>query len=249
MKAELPGMYPGLRGSGPVAALDGSCRLACLALLSIADLAAPWQLVAFLVSCLLVLLGLSGIKARRIAADCLFIFLLAGISALLGWWGKNWQAEPGAWAEGGIYGLRLLGAFLLARLFYASTRISEIRDSTTRIMRRLPFLRSFDLGLAFSLVLSNVPRLFRSWEESLAAAKARGFSRNSGPGTVAKLLGAYLRRLMLDASASPEALGSRGWSRERGLTQSRWKLRDSIVLGIALSFLVICLALGPLSLV
>jgi energy-coupling factor transporter transmembrane protein EcfT len=141
------------------------------------------------------------------------------------------RAEPAVLASGaGIYGLKLLAAFLAGRLFYASTRMSELRDAATRIVRMIPFLRRFDIGLSLSLVLGNVPLIFEEWRDSLEAARSRGLSRRPVIALQARLLAAFLRRLMLRAIAIPQALAARGWSKDRHLTPASWKTRDRLAM-------------------
>jgi energy-coupling factor transporter transmembrane protein EcfT len=216
--------------------LDPACRLTCLALVSSASLFASAPFAAIIACGSVALLLIEGISLLRILRESTFILcfaLLAGLLRTLGGEG----ADPAVLAAGSaIYGLKLFAAFLAGRLFYASTRMSELRDAATRIVRHIPFLRRFDIGLSLALVLGNVPLIFEEWRDSVEAARSRGLSRRPGIAAQARFLAAFLRRLMLRAIALPQALVARGWSRDRCLTPSNWKLRDS------LAMLVCCLA-------
>jgi hypothetical protein len=146
-------------GRGPVAAIDPTCRLACLALLSSSALLASWILSACLAVAFFVLLVLSGLGIARILRETLFVAAFALATAALRAIGAigatpDWAQAS---ADAGIFGLRLLAAYWAGRLFYASTRPSEIRDASTRICRRLPILRRYDVGLAISLTLNYIP--------------------------------------------------------------------------------------------
>jgi energy-coupling factor transporter transmembrane protein EcfT len=128
----------------------------------------------------------------------------------------------------GAYGVRLLAVFLAGRLFYASTTASEIRDAVTRIARYIPIVRRLDIGLCLSMVIGFIPFIFTEWQDSLEAARSRGMPRRPRLSRMSLFVTAFLRRLIVRAIALPEALVARGWTRERGLAPSRWRMRDSI---------------------
>jgi energy-coupling factor transporter transmembrane protein EcfT len=231
-KRAFYGRSPASQMRGPAASLDPSCRLLCLALLSSASLFASWPFAASLTLCALVLLRLEGLRVAKALRESAFILVFALLTAVLRLFGNGESlARPEALAAGSAaYCLRLLAAFLSGRLFYASTRPSELRDAATRIARRIPFLRRFDLGLGLSLVLGYIPLIFDEWRASSEAAASRGLPRRPGIGGRSRFIAAFLRRLMLHAVALPEALVARGWSAERGLAPSTWRRRDSLAL-------------------
>jgi energy-coupling factor transporter transmembrane protein EcfT len=216
--------------------LDPACRLICLALVSSASLFASAPFAAIVACGAVALLSLEGVGLARVLRESIFLLGFALFTGLLRMLGGD-GADPAALALGSAtYGLKLFAAFLAGRLFYASTRMSELRDAATRIVRLIPFLRRFDIGLSLSLVLGNVPLIFEEWRDSLEAARSRGLSRRPGIAAQARFLAAFLRRLMLRAIAIPQALVARGWSRDRYLAPSIWRLRDS------LAMLACCLA-------
>jgi energy-coupling factor transporter transmembrane protein EcfT len=183
------------------------------------------------------LLLASGLKPSRIARESLFVAVFAAATFGLK---KIGAAVPDTGAiarESGVFGLKLLAAFFLGRLFYASTRISEIRDAITRIMRLIPFARRYDLGLALALILSYVPLIGREWSESSQAMQARGMSNFANPRNVSCFISSMLRRLMIEAVDLPLALYARGWHRDRALSKLTWKKLDSFAL--SLSFILL----------
>ncbi len=217
---------------GTASSLDPSARLACLALISSASLLATERFsaaVACIASLLLLIEGLSALTILRESAFVAVFVTFTALIRLLGVssTGTSWIA---ALISIGAYGIRLLAAFLVCRLFYASTRISELRDAATRITRRIPVLRRFDIGLILSMVLGFIPQIFDEWSASLEAVRSRGMPRHPGISKQALFIGSFLRRLMLRAATTPEALSARGWTRDRGIAPLTWRFRDSLCL-------------------
>jgi energy-coupling factor transporter transmembrane protein EcfT len=231
-------------GRGPVASIDPTCRLACLALLSSSALLASWILCACLACVFFILLALSGLSVLRILRETLFVVVFALATAALrafGSIGATLQLVQIS-EDAGIFGLRLLAAYWAGRLFYASTRPSEIRDSATRICRGFPVLRRYDIGLAISLTLNYIPLIFQEWRDTAQAARSRGLPSRPRVVQVIPMIASFLRRLMLKAVRVPEALNARGWSASRGLAPMRWRLRDSMCLTVS-SLVLLCCAL------
>jgi energy-coupling factor transporter transmembrane protein EcfT len=226
------------------ASLDPACRLICLALLSSASLFASFPFAAIVAFSAFFFLRLEGISLSNILRESAFILVFALITAALRVFGGNREpvAPYAVAADSALYGLKLLSAFLVGRLFYASTTLSELRDAATRIARRIPFLRRFDVGLSLSLVLCYIPLIFDEWRDSLEAARSRGMPRRPDIEQQSRFLTAFLRRLMLRATALPQALVARGWSKDRGIAPSHWKARDSV------AALICCLAFAGASL-
>lgn len=194
---------------------------------------------------------LEGLSIRKICREAWFVLVFAlvveGMKLLDG--KKGVALDLRLALESGIYCLKLLAAFLSARLVYASTSLSELRDASTRIARRLPFGKKLDFGLALSLTIGYVPLIFDEWKASLEAARSRGMSPRPGLGILAHFLAhflaAFLRRLMIRAVVLPEALVARGWTQNRGVAESHWRRRDSCTLVASLA----CLVLGLLRIV
>jgi energy-coupling factor transporter transmembrane protein EcfT len=216
---------------GAASSLDPACRLICLALLSSSSLIASLPFSACIALAAFGLLKLEGAGFARMLGESVFVLVFAlgaAMLRLLAWDGES-SAATSLVVESAVYGMKLLAAFLLGRLFYASTSQGELRDAATRIARHIPFLRRFDVGLSLSLVLGYIPLIFAEWRDSLEAARSRGMPRRPSIAQLTLFLAAFMRRLMMRAVAVPHALTARGWSRDRGLAASRWKLRDTVV--------------------
>ena len=223
---------------------DPSCRIACLALISSASLIASWPCSALVAAGAISLLLRRGMRILAILHESAFVLVFALITAilrLLGSVGKEDYGMDRLAGDTGIYAIKLAAAFLAGRLFYASTRLSEMRDTGTRIARKLPFLRRIDLGLLFSLILGFIPLIFEEWRSSREAAASRGMAKRADLSTLASFVAAFLRRLMLRSVVLPEALVARGWTNARGLSPFSWKLRDSLAVVACSAFLVAAL--------
>jgi energy-coupling factor transporter transmembrane protein EcfT len=224
-----------MRRRGPASSLDPSCRLICLGLLSSASLFASWPFAAIVALGSLSLLLLEGLSLATVLRESAFVISFVLLTILLRFFAMNTRAEPIVFAAESIrYGTKLLAAFLAGRLFYASTRLFELRDSTTRIARRIPIARRFDLGLVLSLILGYIPLIFDEWRDSLEAARSRGLPRRPSLSLQCRFLAGFLRRLILRAIALPQALVARGWSMDRGIADSEWRFRDSLVIALSL---------------
>jgi energy-coupling factor transporter transmembrane protein EcfT len=223
---------------------EPSCRLACLALLSSASLIASWPCAALIAAGATIFLLRRGMMMISILRESAFVLVFASITGLLRMVGSAERGDRDLdrlAVETGVYAIRLAAAFLAGRLFYASTRLSEMRDAGTRIARRLPFLRRIDLGLLFSLILGFIPLIFEEWRSSREAAASRGMAKRADLSALASFVATFLRRLMLRSVALPEALAARGWTNERGLSPFSWKLRDSLAVVACSALLVVAL--------
>jgi len=173
-----------------------------------------------------------GQSLARILRDAAIVAVFALFAAALRYVDLIWSRAPSPAAPEDIvsYGAKLLAAFLVGKLYYVSTGISELRDSATRIARLVPIVRRWDVGLILSMVLGFIPLIFEEWTKSLEAARSRGMPRRQTTAAQAVFIMAFLRRLMLSAVAIPEALIARGWTRNRGIAPLRWRKRDSLSL-------------------
>jgi energy-coupling factor transporter transmembrane protein EcfT len=197
-------------------------------------------IVSIAAVCLLIKGGQSPATILREAA---IVGIFALFAAALRYVGPVWSRASSLAASGDIasYGARLLAAFLVGRLYYVSTGISELRDAATRMTRLAPIIRRWDIGLVLSMVLSFIPLIFEEWTKSREAARSRGMPRRPTMAAQALFIMAFLRRLMLRAVAIPEALIARGWTRNRGILPLRWRKRDS--LSLLACALLLCAAL------
>ena len=237
---------------GLVSSIDPSNRLICLSVLSSASLFSGAIYATSLSLAAILLLMQEGLRFSKILRESIFIAGFALFTIVIRYFDlpENFslyfsmneipKRALKMIEETGTYGARLLAAFLLGRLFYASTTASELRDATTRIVRRVPFIRRFDIGLILSLVILFIPLIFEEWKNSLEAARSRGMPRRPGISKQGIFLAAFLRRLMSRVILIPEALTARGWTRDRGITPSHLKTRDYVTM-------IICGGLAILS--
>lgn len=121
----------------------------------------------------------------------------------------RWPA-PGDWAAGGQQGLAvvgtLFGLLLAASAVTASTRMEDLLET---IEWALAPLRRFGVhpervALAFSLVITAIPRIVGIARETQQAARARGLR------TPRALVVPLVLRTVAHAQASGEALAARG---------------------------------------
>jgi energy-coupling factor transporter transmembrane protein EcfT len=94
----------------------------------------------------------------------------------------------------------LLVAFGAGNLFFAVTRVSDIKRAASRLNR--PF------GLALSLMLSFIPLFFEVWDERCDAWKARG--NDMGVRALCCIVPSTLEKLMERAVERATALEARG---------------------------------------
>lgn len=228
---------------GLYSSLDPCSRLICLAVLTSAILLMGPAFTAVISAILLVILIWEGLPLRRAFRNITLVGLFSLLTAAIRFIGNSADLQnPIAVVEASLaFFLRLLSAYLEGRLLYATTSVSELRDATTRIIRRIPILRHVDIGLAFSLVICFIPLIFEEWAASLEAARSRGFPKRPGIARQSIVLAAFLRRLMLRAVATPEALFARGWTRDRSLAPLCWRKRDSVAMFICI--VILCAAI------
>jgi energy-coupling factor transporter transmembrane protein EcfT len=207
--------------------LDPACRILCLALLSPAILLGPWPFAAALALAAGSLVLVSGVKLHALAKEMSLVLAFGLFSAALRIVGVAATDRSAAAIGSGIYACQLASVFLLGRLFYATTSSSEIRDASTRIVRKVPILRAFDIGMYLSLTLGLIPLIFEEWSASKEAARARGLRKRTSLRLQAAFISAFLHRLMVRATLLPESLASRGWTKKRATPVSLWRRRDS----------------------
>lgn len=226
----------------PVSSLVPSFRLLALLLCSTAVFFMGWPSAFLLTALLAGLLILEGLSLCSLIKDAVFVLSLALATFLI----EGLSLEGGLHlASGGLLasalrdGLRLAASFAAGRLFYATTRTSELREAAEDSFRFLPAKTGSAIALALLLVLSFIPLILEEWKASRLAARARGLSRRPGLRASSDFLAAFLRRLMLGSLALPEALAARGWTGGSSKRPRRmWRLYDycslfGICLGLA----------------
>jgi energy-coupling factor transporter transmembrane protein EcfT len=117
------------------------------------------------------------------------------------------EAEGGAFlnrrgfAEGLIFGWRIVLAFCAASLFFSTSSMTEIKDSLDK-------LRLKRLSLGLSLMLGFLPRFFAVWESAELAYRARCGKR--GVPQLLALVPLVMERMIISAGETAAALEARG---------------------------------------
>lgn len=166
-----------------------------------------------------------------------------------------------------VYGLRLFSIYIYSRLFYATTRVSEIGDwmtaglrslrkiacrreakdnPTSRLNQESTYYRpvsmdiSLDPGMFVSLILLFLPRIFNMYRRVAEAGEMRGISISKKNFRRAFLmLGQLISMGLLQSWRISMAMELRGYSPYRSIRLSRFKKQDGILLGLsAIMFLL-----------
>jgi energy-coupling factor transporter transmembrane protein EcfT len=200
-----------------------------------------------LAALLAALLLVEGLGLRSLFRDAAFVLGLALASFFiegLSFRGGIHLAKDGILLAALRDGLRLAASFAAGRLFYATTRTSELREAAEDSCRFLPGKAGAEIALSLLLVLSFIPLILEEWRASRLAARARGFAKRPSLRASSEFLAAFLRRLMLGSLALPEALVARGWTGgDSQRPRQAWRPYDYC------SLLLICMAMAGLILV
>lgn len=182
------------------------------------------------------------------------VLLLAAFAALLrGFFPGDGRVFAGeSLLPSAIYAARLVTAFLFARLFYVSTRISELGDSLTSALRWLrPPRRKreasllSDPGMLATLTLLFLPRLFEDLGRTGEAAAARGYGMRRGRwGAQAAVAYAFVFGALKRGLRAAAAMEARAYSPTRTLMSQRWRMSDWLTLAAGPLLLVAGLCAG-----
>jgi len=159
------------------------------------------------------------------------IFTLPGIPVIGGAW--SWEAV--------VYGASTGVALLLTVAVFAVLQ-SVVRSADLMALLPRPLYRA---GTAFALSLAFAPKTIASFEALREARRLRGQRTGwrSAPGLLVPLLLTMLEQaVQYGESLDARGYGSRRRSRYRPLG---WSLVDGLVIGAALTALVLTLAFGP----
>ncbi|MGR7995521.1 energy-coupling factor transporter transmembrane component T family protein [Xanthobacter sp. ZOL 2024] len=195
------GGYLDLRS--PLHRLPAGVKLIGLALLSLVLLPveSPLLLVLALAAVILVYASFGRRGVARLRQWLVLAPLLAAIAAL-----QIWAAS---WSVAATSVLRIALMVLLADLVTLSTRLQDMMDALTVVLR--PFERfgfeSRRLSLAVALVIRFVPVLLANWRAREEAWRARS-SRRVG----LALIGAFFSGALRSADQVAEALEARGFA-------------------------------------
>ncbi|GAB6276169.1 MAG: hypothetical protein SAMD01599839_07090 [Rectinema sp.] len=194
------------------------------------------------------------IRVPRVAGGALFsILVLVAFAALVrgALPGDGRLFDAATLPDSGVYALRLFTVYVYSRLFYATTRVSEIGDWMTAGIRaiRRPF-RGWakakksepgilgDPGMLFSLVLLFLPRIFDTYQRIREAGEVRGImlsGRNLRRSLV--MLEQLIVGSMVQAWRTAVAMEVRGYSPRRSIRLSAFAGRDWGLLGLATALL------------
>ncbi len=241
--------------SGPLPKLSALAKAIFLICLSVAAMRLDILPSSLLFALLLALGALMGLRLRDGAAASRGLVALLAFSALArGVFpgdGRIFAVE--SLKPSTLYALRLGTIFAAARLFYASTKVSELGDYLSAGFRRLRRIAAFlgkrgkarandrppslasDPGMMLSLSLVFIPRAFENYKRIRESAESRGY----GAGRSRFFSGVALLRALVFSSVknslrTAEAMEARSYSPERRIMLSRLKSADMLLIGLGL---------------
>lgn len=138
-----------------------------------------------------------------------------------------------------LYGLRLLIVFFFARVYYVSTKASELGDYLslaarkargTKAQARAPATILADPGMLLSLSLLFLPRVFDNYRKVRDAAELRAYGiRRKRIANTLPMLQTFIFMSIKGALVAARAMELRGYSEARTLTPARLSPRDAVV--------------------
>lgn len=232
-------------GDGFLHRLNPLAKLLCLILLSSGLMGAPWPLAVPLCAFCLASVPLTRIRLRDLVREGRFIAWMAAFILVLKcfdpeakFFFRMDEALPAA-----AYSGKLCLLFVLAELFFKSTRISEIGSTASAVARRVLGRGDIDPGIYLSLAIDFLPRVLSAYGECAEAAGARGYGKARSPlSSTRKTIIAFMTVALKKALLTAEALESRSYRPDRSLEASKAGWAD-------LSAVVACLSFFALSLV
>jgi len=211
---------------------------------------------------------LAGIPLGAMIKPSVFILYLGIFSALVrGLFpggGRLFALET--LGDSGLYTLRLFSAFLCARLYYTSTRASELGDSLSVFARRMfPNLRIppdhgqeltlnpgrkapysgilADPGMILSLSLLFLPKTFETLGRVKEAAVLRGYGKGKTLPKTMAMIGTLVSVSVKSALTTAKAMEARGYSARRTITRRKTTAGDYAL--CAAGFLILILSALP----
>ncbi len=242
--------------AGPLPRLSALAKAIFLICLSLAAMRLDLLPLSLLFILILALGGLMGLRLQDGVVAGRGLVILAAFSALArGLFpgdGRIFAVE--SLEASTLYALRLGTVFVSARLFYASTRLSELGDYLSagfRVLRRAaafpgarkrdrpPSLAS-DPGMMLSLSLVFIPRAFESYRRIRESAENRGFGAGKKRlASGAALLQALIFSSIKNSLRTAEAMEARAYSPGRRIILPRIRPADLlfVAFGLALAAL------------
>lgn len=210
----------------------------------------PLMLVVPAFLCIRILVKL-GDRSSDILSESRFLVPLgilalmpAGMDAL----GGNVERAMAALPDSAVYLARLLVMTLAARVFYRTTTSMDAGDAISAVFRTLPGMKGSDPGFFIGLSASFLPRCFDRYRGVAEAAAARGFgAARSGHKHKAMPVRQRVRSFLMlaetgivsllsSATRTAEAMEARGYTPDRLLSPSRFRLKDVAGIGAGLLF-------------
>jgi energy-coupling factor transporter transmembrane protein EcfT len=143
----------------------------------------------------------------------------------------------------GLYALRLSVVFIFARIYYVSTKASELGDILSVAARKAGVLA--DPGMMLSLSLLFLPRVFENYRKVREAAELRGYGvAGRRMKSLLPMLHTYMFTSIKGALTTARAMEARGYSEARTIQLRGVSWKDAVIaaagcLLLALSFLLI----------
>lgn len=128
----------------------------------------------------------------------------------------------------GLYALRLAVVFVFARIYYVSTKASELGDILS-VAARKAGMRS-DPGMMLSLSLLFLPLVFENYRRTRDAAELRGYNRAGRTmKSLLPMLHTYMFVSIKGALTTARAMETRGYSEMRTIQLRGLSMMDAII--------------------
>lgn len=135
-----------------------------------------------------------------------------------------------------LYASRLTAVFIFARLYYASTKASELGDCLSLAARKVTNFKAggstilADPGMLLSLSLLFLPRVFDNYQRVKDAAELRAYGiRRKRLANTLPMLQTFIFTSMKGALVTARAMELRGYSEARTISPQRLSLADAAI--------------------
>ncbi|TXT44285.1 MAG: hypothetical protein FD137_1626 [Spirochaetes bacterium] len=200
----------------------------------------------------LLLHWIMGIDFRGSGKVLAFILYLTTFSALARglFPGESAFFDPSTLPYSLTHGLRLMTALFYARLYYASTKASELGDVFSSLARKVAgepkggryaaFRFASDPGMLISLSLAFLPKTFESMERVRESARMRAYRpRIFAMKKSALMLETFVFVGVKSALSTATCLETRGYSENRTIILPRAKPGDFLIVAAGLGIAVL----------
>jgi energy-coupling factor transporter transmembrane protein EcfT len=241
--ALTPFRYQG--GTSFLHGMNPSAKFLCLIMLSTGLMAAPPFLAAGLaalcvVSLMAMRIGIGELasKGRFLVWMAAFVFILKCLDFSHPFFFAVQELIPAS-----LYVVNLVILFLLAELFFRSTRIRDLGASVSLFFRKLIRRQDVDPGLYLALAVDFIPKVFSVYQECADAARARGFNeKRFRRKALVPLIIAYMRISIKKALWTADALEARCYRPDRSLMAPAMRSADVIACLSCAVFFGACIA-------